>query len=232
MTKKTPQLPGKWIIFSGAGLSSESGLSTYRSEDGLWANHSIQDVCHANTWRKNRSMVREFYNERWYEVLRAKPHAGHEWCANMEKRGALLITQNVDTLLEKAGAENVIHVHGRLDRYKCFNCDTRWYIEKETPECCLMCGSEDIRVDVVFFGENAPAYKVMDHELSKLTNDDTLVIIGTSAEVVNPLHYLQSQPRILLIDPAPPISLMKSARVEVIKDNAKNIDKYLPLPIS
>lgn len=224
-----PALPGKWIIFSGAGLSKESGLATFRSKDGLWANHSIKEVCHGSTWRANRQQVFDFYEQRWQEIQSAQPHDGHAWCVEMERRGATLITQNIDTLLERAGAQRVLHVHGRIDRWQCFECEHLWQREDLAPTHCPACHSEDIRVDVVFFGERARGYRAMEHHLMSLGKNDTLVIIGTTGQVVNPLLWLQAKPRVIVVDPQPAAELTQWDRVEVKRANASQLPQHYPL---
>lgn len=201
--EKPHPLPGKWIIFSGAGLSQESGLATYRAKDGLWANHDVKAVCHAATWRANRQQVTHFYEARWEEIKNAAPHAGHAWCAEMQKRGAILITQNIDTLLERAGAERVLHIHGRIDQWQCFACEHRWVRYVNQPLRCPACDDQDIRVDVVFFGERAKAYPYTQHLLGTLQEEDTLVVVGTSGQVFNPILWLQGNPRVIVVDPEP-----------------------------
>lgn len=223
-----PPLHGKWVIFSGAGLSRESGLATFRSKDGLWANHSIKEVCHASTWRANRQKVNDFYEQRWQEIQAAQPHAGHEWCVAMEQRGALLITQNIDTLLERAGAKRVLHVHGRIDCWQCFECSHIWEREESAPTHCPACLSDDIRVDVVFFGERARGYRAMEHYLRSLGHEDTLVIIGTTGQVVNPLLWLQARPRVIVVDPQPAAELTPWADVEIAQVPASQLPRLYP----
>lgn len=223
-----PPLKGRWVIFSGAGLSQDSGLATFRDQNGLWDNHNIQEVCHASTWRQHRDKVNAFYEKRWQDNLAAKPHEGHAWCAQMEARGATLITQNIDTLLERAGAQRVIHVHGRIDQWQCFECDYRWRREEPHTPQCQACGSMDTRVDVVFFGERARGYPAMQHVLTGLRDEDTLVVIGTSGTVVNPLLWLTERPRVIILDAKQPDTLLNAwPSAEVLLGHAKDVGSMM-----
>lgn len=196
------------VIFSGAGLSHESGLSLFRGSDGLWDNHKIDEVCNGLVWRLFREKVDTFYEKRWEDNLAATPHQGHQWCAEMEAQGAVLLTQNVDTLLERSGARHVGHLHGRLDHHRCFACDFRWQrtIEqsREQMVSCPVCSSQDTRIDVVLFREHAPAYESAHRVLAGLREQDVLLVVGTATTVFNPLHFLTASPQVWMVDPDPP----------------------------
>ena len=215
------------VIFSGAGLSHESGLSLFRGQDGLWENHSVEEVCNANTWRLFRDKVEPFYEKRWADSRAAEPNAGHVWCAEQAKRGAVLLTQNVDDLLERAGAPLVGHLHGRLDHRCCFACDFRWQREPtsqlEDEQPCPACQSEDTRVDVVFFHEQAQAYETARRVLGGLRAQDVLMIVGTSIEVYNPIHSLTTNCQVWVVDPNPPAKLLDYPRVKVFNSPASEL---------
>ena len=200
------------VIFSGAGLSHESGLSLFRGSDGLWDNHKVEEVCNGLVWRNFRERVNAFYEKRWQDNLKAQPHAGHHWCAEQEAKGAVLLSQNVDTLLERAGALHVGHLHGRLDHHRCFTCDFRWARRpgqtREDLISCPACSGEDTRVDVVFFQEAAPAYESAHRVLGGLRPQDVLVVVGTTSAVVNPLMFLTDTPQVWVVDPDPPQALL------------------------
>lgn len=214
-TESAPRL----VIFSGAGLSKESGMSVFRGSDGLWDNHKVEEVCNGHNWRLFRAQVRDFYERRWQENLDASPHEGHAWCAQQEALGAVLLTQNVDTLLERAGAHHVGHLHGRLDHMQCFSCEFRWERaanqSRDDVEQCPACGQSDTRIDVVFFQERAPAYESARRVLCGLRPHDVLIVIGTAATVVNPVSLLTGHTNVWVVDPDPPdiLALYPGAKV-------------------
>jgi NAD-dependent deacetylase len=201
---QTPRL----VIFSGAGLSHESGLSLFRGADGLWDNHRVDEICNGLVWRNFRDTVDAFYEKRWQDNLSALPHDGHRWCAQQEAKGAVLLTQNVDTLLERSGAQHAGHLHGRLDHHRCFACDFRWRRGDAAPltqmKSCPACSSGDTRIDVVLFHEPAPAYESAHRVLAGLREQDVLLIVGTTTTVFNPLHFLTAPPHVWVVDPDPP----------------------------
>lgn len=208
----TPRL----VIFSGAGLSVESGLSTFRGSDGLWNNHPIDQVCNGNNWRAMKGVVEAFYGQRIIEATSASPHEGHRWCADLENKGAVLLTQNVDILFEQAGALHVGHLHGRLDHRQCFGCDYHWQVPPlKQSGTCPRCGSEDTRVDVVFFNEHAPAYQSAYRVLGGLHPQDVLLIVGTTAQVFNPVLALTTRAQVWIVDPNPPRHLVDLPGVRV-----------------
>jgi len=180
------------VVFSGAGLSKESGIPTFRdSQDGLWHNHKVEDVASPQGWKKDKETVLKFYEERAKNINEAQPNAAHEAIARLqEKYRVLNITQNIDDLLERAGCKEVHHLHGSIRRKKCefhqntqnhFDSDYPCYYEEETDnwakpgEECPVCGGQ-LRPDVVWFGE---AVDMKNFELLELAHHpDTLGIIG------------------------------------------------------
>ncbi|MDD5350434.1 MAG: hypothetical protein PHQ12_09510 [Chthoniobacteraceae bacterium] len=189
----------KLVILSGAGLSAESGLRTFRDQNGLWENHSVNAVCNGATWRANFGLVHQFYNERRTQLATATPNAAHRQIADWQRRyKTVILTQNVDDLLERAGCRDVIHLHGFLPEMTCAACGHTWNIgyrawKKEAP--CPRCQSvRDARPRIVFFGEPAPAYRLLWESFAALTSRDVAVIIGTSG-VVLPITELALQSR-------------------------------------
>lgn len=190
---------GKLIVFSGAGLSAESGLATFRdSEDGLWNGYKIEEVCHWSTWKKNFDAVHSFYNARKEEGRKATPNAAHLKIAEWQKRyETIILTQNVDPLLELAGCTDVVHLHGDIQKMRCTACGHVWVHgldEYDTGTGCVSCGSKKgVKPHVVFFGEPAPEYTKLHKTLNDLTEDDVFVVIGTSAQVIQINHYLSQK---------------------------------------
>src|ERR1043165_7736588 len=121
----------KLAVITGAGLSAESGLRTFRDQNGLWENHRIEEICHYGTWRDNFDKVHTFYNMRRVQLGEVQPNVGHRALAKWESQyDTTLLTQNVDDLLETSGAQNVVHLHGHLTRMKCSSCNHSWDIGK------------------------------------------------------------------------------------------------------
>ena len=185
------------VILTGAGLSAESGLRTFRDSNGLWENHSIQEVCNGATWRRNYDLVQKFYNDRRTQLGGAEPNAAHRMIAQWQKRyDTVLLTQNVDDLLERAGCSDVVHLHGFLPEMQCVDCGHIWnvgYAAWKNGDPCVRCPSTaSVRPNIVFFGEMAPMYEVMWGELASLTMRDVLLVIGTSG-VVLPVTHMAAQ---------------------------------------
>lgn len=177
------------VVFSGAGLSADSGIPTFRSEDGTWANHSVDEVCNIHRWKRNFDQVHRFYNDRRRALADVEPNAMHHLLVRWQERyGAELITQNVDDLLERAGARDVLHVHGFLPEQKCQACGRTWQIGHrawdQDEERCSCNSRKGVKPNVVFFGEQAPAYRPMWKALSSLGRQDMLVVIGTDGAVI------------------------------------------------
>jgi NAD-dependent deacetylase len=173
------------VILTGAGISAESGLGTFRSEGGLWAQHRIEDVATPEGFARNPRKVMDFYNARRAQAARAAPNAGHAALADLEARfdgEVLLVTQNVDDLHEKAGSRNIIHMHGTLNGALCAVCDHRWpaAMVMAAGDSCPACNAPAVRPDVVWFGE-------MPYEMERIYDAlavcDLFASIGTSGEV-------------------------------------------------
>jgi NAD-dependent deacetylase len=172
------------VILTGAGISAESGLGTFRDEGGLWAQHRIEDVATPEAFNRNPTLVHQFYNARRAQAAQAKPNQAHEALAKLQAAWAdrlLLVTQNVDGLHEKAGA-TAVHMHGELARAFCSVCDRRWdapaTMTVKTP--CPSCNAQAARPDVVWFGE-MPYH--MERILDALQTCDLFAAIGTSGQV-------------------------------------------------
>lgn len=180
----------KTIILSGAGLSSESGISTFRDLNGLWENHKIDDVCNERTWKQNFQLVHTFYNERRVQLAEVEPNDAHKAIAEFQKNNhCIIITQNVDDLLERAGCIDVIHVHGELTKMHCTACDhilEIGYKEWDTNDECPKCKSrKGMKPYIVFFGGQAPFYKTMYRAFDVLSEESTqLIVVGTMGNVV------------------------------------------------
>jgi len=181
----------KVVFFTGAGISAESGISTFRDTGGLWEQYKIEDICTAGCLDTNRDETVEFYNKRRDDIKDKIPNKAHITISKLQKKypnNIKIITQNVDDLFEKAGCTDILHLHGFLPQIRCQDdyCDyiTNIGYESQADECPL-CGGY-LRPNIVFFGEQAPKYQDMYEELQDV---DMIIIIGTSGNVIN-VQYL------------------------------------------
>ena len=211
----------KIIVFSGAGISAESGLNTFRDNNGLWENHDIKEVATPEAWKKNPSLVLDFYNQRRKQVLEAEPNLAHRIIADLEQNFNIhVITQNIDDLHERAGSTNVLHLHGEILKARSTYDDVRYGIKGAELNIGDLCKNKSqLRPDVVWFGEAVP--KMID-AMKLCENADILIIIGTSLSVYPAANILDFVPDFCekyLIDPNNlPISEIKN--LTIIKEKA------------
>ena len=201
------QIMKKIVVFTGAGVSADSGVATFRDANGLWANYRVEDVCTPEALRNNRAQVVEFYNMRRKESLSKEPNAGHYAIARMEEWAeVIVITQNVDNLHERAGSKNVLHLHGELMKLRSErNPDLIYDIDGwEQP---LDEKAEDgalLRPHIVFFGEDVPMF----NPACRIVEDaDILVVVGTSLQVYPAAYlvdYAKAGTPIYVVDPGTP----------------------------
>jgi NAD-dependent deacetylase len=175
----------KIVILTGAGISAESGLGTFRDPGGLWTQHRLEDVATPEGFARDPALAHHFYNERRALLVGARPNAAHLALARLEaEAGAevVIVTQNVDALHEAAGSRNVIHMHGELARALCAACGHRWQapLSMSEGDMCPRCGARACRPDVVWFGEFP--YRMEEIE-SHLSQASLFAAIGTSGEV-------------------------------------------------
>ncbi|MEZ5714097.1 MAG: NAD-dependent deacylase [Paracoccaceae bacterium] len=178
-------MSGKIVILSGAGISAESGLGTFRDVGGLWTQYDLSEVATPEGFARNPALVQDFYNARRANAKGAAPNAAHEAVAQLQRDWpgeVVIVTQNVDDLHERGGATGVIHMHGQLDQALCAACGQRWPAPDEMApdDPCPRCGVPATRPDVVWFGEVPYA---MDDILAHLATAETFAAIGTSGEV-------------------------------------------------
>lgn len=175
----------KIVILTGAGISAESGLGTFRDENGLWAQHRIEDVATPEGFARNPDLVHSFYNARRHQSSAAQPNAAHMALAQLQAQHpgeVVIVTQNVDGLHEKGGASNVWHMHGILDGALCAACSHRWYAAEDMHRgtLCPSCQMPAARPDIVWFGEMP--YD-MEQIYAQLAGADLFASIGTSSQV-------------------------------------------------
>lgn len=193
------------VVLTGAGISADSGIATFRDSDGLWANYRIEEVCTPEALIRNREKVIEFYNIRRKELLEKEPNAAHIALAELEKMTDVrIITQNIDDLHERAGSKNIIHLHGELRKLRSsFNENAivpidGWKQELDTRHS----DGSLLRPFVVFFGESVP--KIED-AIAEVEKADVLLIIGTSLNVypaAGLVRYVRPSVPVFVVDPA------------------------------
>ena len=197
----------KIVVFTGAGVSADSGVATFRDANGLWANYRVEDVCTPEALRNNREQVVEFYNMRRKESLSKEPNAGHYAIARMEEWAeVIVITQNVDNLHERAGSKNVLHLHGELMKLRSERNPNLIY-DIDGWEQPLDEKAEDgalLRPHIVFFGEDVPMF----NPACRIVEDaDILVVVGTSLQVYPAAYlvdYAKAGTPIYVVDPGTP----------------------------
>src|SRR4051794_6289639 len=169
------------VVLTGAGVSAESGLATFRGPDGLWEGHRVEDVCTPEAYRRDPALVHAFYDGRRAKLGTVEPNAAHVALARLDAEwpgGLLLVTQNVDDLHERAGSTRLVHMHGQLTQGWCIACDGRfdWAGPMSEDASCPSCGSKGrVRPDIVWFGEMPYAIKRIDEALQRC---DLFVSIG------------------------------------------------------
>lgn len=197
----------KLVISTGAGISAESGIRTFRDADGLWENYPVMDVASADGFRRDPALVHQFYNERRHQLLAAEPNAAHRGLVELERLFEVyVITQNVDDLHERAGSSHVLHLHGELMKVRALDDDSlTWRLGPDaldtTPDTVI--DGHRVRPHIVFFQEAVPMFEPATELAAEA---DIFVIIGTSL-VVYPaaalLHYVRRGVPVYYIDPNP-----------------------------
>lgn len=194
------------VVFSGAGMSAESGIQTFRDSNGLWENYRIEDVATPQAWASDPDLVTNFYNERRKTIIQAEPNNAHKRVCDLEEFGdVLIITQNIDDLHERAGSSNVLHLHGNIRQAKSSgpNQEREYFpIDGwELGHTSICPDGYRLRPHVVWFGEDVPCYE----QAAKLLIDaDVLIVIGTSLQVhpaAGLIQYAENAKQKFIIDP-------------------------------
>ena len=199
----------KMIIFSGAGMSAESGINTFRNQGGVWEQHDVRQVATPEAWKNNPALVQRFYNERRKHILDAQPNLAHELIAQFEDDyDVTVITQNIDDLHERAGSENVLHLHGNIRLAKSSAPHTTqqtryypiegWELDLDQHRCEA---GYPLRPHVVWFGEPVPAY---DEAVELVQNADIFIVIGSTLTVypvAGLVHEIPAHCEAYYIDP-------------------------------
>lgn len=194
----------KLIVFSGAGMSAESGISTFRDSGALWERYRIEDVATPEAWQRNPELVLDFYNQRRRQMWNCSPNHAHSLLAEIESKFEVqIITQNIDNLHEKAGSQKVLHLHGELDKARSTGpgAETYFLEGKDILLGDLCPKGYQLRPDVVWFGEEVPA---MNQSINLVETAEYFVVIGTSLQVypaAGLVYAVQKNAHCALIDP-------------------------------
>lgn len=211
----------KLVISTGAGISAESGISTFRDADGLWENYNVMEVCSADGFARNPKLIHDFYNARRSQLAEVEPNAAHRGLVELEKDyDVYIITQNVDDLHERAGSKNILHLHGELMTLRAVDDESKVWRLKDatfasTPEMSIE--GHRVRPNIVFFQEAVP---MMEPAAQLASEADIFVVIGTTLQVYPAaalLHYVRKGVPVYYIDPNP---ASVPADVHVIKEKA------------
>lgn len=197
----------KLVVLSGAGVSAESGIKTFRDNNGLWENHDVMEVASPEGWARDPHLVLEFYNQRRKQLLECHPNAGHYGLAQLEEQYDVhIITQNVDDLHEQAGSSKVLHLHGELKKVRSTRFESLVYEldgwELKWGDTCEK--GAQLRPHIVWFGEAVPAIETA---IDIVSEADIFVVVGTSLNVypaAGLLNYVPAQKPIFIIDPNKP----------------------------
>ncbi|MEO6039247.1 MAG: NAD-dependent deacylase [Saprospiraceae bacterium] len=198
----------KIVVLTGAGISAESGISTFRDSDGLWENHRIEDVATPEGWRRNPALVQDFYNQRRRRLTEVEPNAGHRALVELEQKFEVhIVTQNVDDLHERAGSSQVLHLHGELrkvrsERHEALVYD--WEKDLQMGDVCER--GTQLRPHIVWFGEAVPLLELA-AELA--AQADIFIIVGTSLQVypaASLMGYAPPHIPFYYVDPRPQVN--------------------------
>lgn len=227
----------KIVVFSGAGMSAESGIKTFRDTGGLWEEYKIEDVATFEAWAKNQDLVLDFYNQRRKQVMEAKPNEAHQLVADLQKNfDVQVITQNIDDLHERAGSKKVLHLHGEIMKSRSTKNNNLVYPLKhweiKAGDVCEV-GSQ-LRPHIVWFGEDVPEME----KATKLAEDaDIFITIGTSLNVypaANLIHVVQNKIPKFLVDPGnfnldyiKNLTIIKATAVEGMKVLSEKLNELI-----
>jgi len=222
----------KLVVLSGAGISAESGIKTFRDADGLWEGHNVMDVASPEGFHRNPELVLEFYNQRRKQLAEVMPNYAHQQLAELEKNyEVVIITQNVDDLHERAGSTNILHLHGELLKARSVeNSDEIIEWKGDLVLGDLNAKGEQLRPHIVWFGEDVP---VMMQAAPEVVSADIILVIGTSMQVypaAGLVGLAKSDAQVFYIDPIPKINyeLSQSENLTVIEKTAtEGIDLFI-----
>ena len=210
----------KIVVLTGAGISAESGIKTFRDAGGLWEGHNIEDVATPEAWQRNPQLVLDFYNERRKQLLTVSPNTAHYAIASLDDHfETIVVTQNVDDLHERAGSKNIIHLHGELLKARSSVHDHLVYDWKKDIVLGDQCAKGfQLRPHIVWFGEMVP---MLENAIEEIVDANIILVVGSSMQVypaAGLVGYAPGDARIFYIDPRPTLNFELSHRkgLEVI----------------
>ncbi|EAR01591.1 SIR2 family NAD-dependent protein deacylase [Maribacter sp. HTCC2170] len=209
------------VVLTGAGISAESGIKTFRDADGLWEGHDVMQVASPQGFANDPELVLDFYNQRRRQLLEVSANKAHNALVELETRHTVtIITQNVDDLHERAGSKNVVHLHGELLKVRSTsdNQTTTWRKDLNLGDLCQ--NGHQLRPHIVWFGEDVP---MMTRAIEITCKADILIIIGTSMQVypaASLIDFVEPETPIYFIDPKPSLQGVLRKNIEVIPENA------------
>jgi NAD-dependent deacetylase len=212
----------KIVVLTGAGISAESGIKTFRDADGLWEGHDIMEVASPIGFDKNPALVLDFYNQRRRQLQEVEPNKGHKALVQLEEKyDVTIVTQNVDNLHERAGSSNIIHLHGELSKmrgvaypYRIYDCTS----DISVGDVCER-GSQ-LRPHIVWFGEDVP---MIETAVAECIQADILLIIGTSMQVypaASLINFVSQNTPIYFVDPYPAVNQGAYENLTIIAEKA------------
>jgi NAD-dependent deacetylase len=205
----------KIAVLTGAGVSAESGIKTFRDSDGLWEGQDVMEVASPQGFAKNPALVLDFYNQRRRQLLTVQPNAAHKALADLEKdHDVTIVTQNVDDLHERAGSSKVVHLHGELLKAQSTG-DENYIVDwKEDLNLGDLCPNEhQLRPHIVWFGEMVP---MLEEAAVVVAEADAIIIVGTSMQVypaAGLIQYAKPTAKVYFVDPRPSVSETKQIKV-------------------
>lgn len=218
------------VILTGAGISAESGIKTFRDADGLWEGHDVMEVASPQGFAQNPELVFDFYNQRRRQLLQVLPNAAHYSLAKLEQEfDVTIITQNVDDLHERAGSTNVLHLHGELLKVRSMGSSRviDWGKDLNLGDLCAE--GHQLRPHIVWFGEDVP---MIAPAMEITAKADVLMVIGTSMQVypaASLIHYISNEAPIYFIDPRPSVNEGSIKNLTII---SKNATKGVPIVVA
>lgn len=204
----------KVVVLTGAGVSAESGINTFRDEGGLWEGHDVMEVASPQGWHRDKSLVLDFYNQRRRQLKNVEPNQAHFALRELEaKYKVVVITQNIDNLHERGGSSKIIHLHGELNKVRsCIDPSLIYHWEEDLNVGDTCEKGSQLRPHIVWFGEAVP---MMDKALLEITSAQHVIIVGTSMQVypaAGLVGYAPNTANIYYVDPKPSINYELSTR--------------------
>ncbi len=220
-------------VISGAGISAESGIKTFRDADGLWEGHDVMEVASPIGWANNQELVLDFYNQRRRQLKAVNPNKGHKSLVRLEKHYKVsIITQNVDNLHERAGSSNVMHLHGQLNKVRSTgpsNEVLHWENDLILGDLCSH--GYQLRPHIVWFGEQVP---MIENAIEEMFKSSICIVVGTSLQVypaAGLISYLPKNSKIYFVDPKPVVNHELSMMSNELEIHALKATEGLPLVV-